>query len=153
MFINGAVYQRLLDDLQMLTETVAEERHRHEILSEQSAAELATVRQELGTERGRREILSQQAAVQKQFVDFLCSRVNQLEIERVMLLRQLTNIDLPAPSLRPTTAAAPPPVDPAAILSDLSIFDDDPRHAPAGWHHDGSVNYGAPEPPTGGMTS
>jgi hypothetical protein len=153
MFINGAVHQRLLDDLQMLTETVAEERHRHEMLSEASAAELATVRQELGTERGRREILSQTAAVQKQFVDFLCSRVNQLETERVMLLRQFTSIDLPAPSLRSTTAAAPPDVDPSAALASLSIFDDDERHAPAGWHRDGTVNYGAPEPPTGGMSS
>lgn len=149
MFISGAVYQRLVADLQALTETLAEERHRHDLLSGQDADELATVRQELGTERGRREILSQQTAVQKGFIDFLCSRVNQLEVERVLLLRPLTNIDLPAPTIRPTTPAAPP--DPAASLSDLSIFDDDPRHAPAGWNHDGTVNYSGA--PTGGMTS
>jgi hypothetical protein len=150
MFINAAVYQRLVADLQALTETLAEERHRHDVLSGQDADQLAAVRQELGTERGRREILSQQTAVQKGFLDFLCSRVNQLEIERVLLLRQITNLDLPAPMLRPTSPAAAPP-DAAAGLTDLSIFDDDPRHAPAGWHDDGTVNYG--KPPTGGMAS
>lgn len=148
MFINATVYQRLLADLQALTETVAEERHRHDVLSGQDADQLAAVRQELGTERGRREILSQQAAVQKSFIDFLCSRVNQLEVERVLLLRPLINIDLPAPVLRPTTPAAPPG-DAAAAFASVSIFEDDPRHAPKGWNLDGTVNYdGAP---TGGI--
>ncbi len=150
MFIHAAVYERLLADLQALTETVAEERHRHDILSGQDADALAAVRQELGLERGRREILSQQAAVQKSFLDFLCSRVNQLETERVLLLRQLTNLDLPTPTIRPIEPAAPPMAD---GFADLAIFEDDPRHAPAGWNHDGSVNYGAPAAPTGGMAS
>jgi hypothetical protein len=151
MFINATVYERLLADLQALSETVAEERHRHDLMSEQAAHQLAMVRQDLGTERGRREILGQQAAVHKSFIDFLCSRVNQLETERVLLLRQLTNLDLPAPTIRPlepTPAAAPG----GEGFPDLSIFDDDPRHAPAGWHPDGSVNYGTPAP-TGGMSS
>jgi hypothetical protein len=130
MFINRAMYERLLADLESLTETLADER------------------QELGLERGRREVLTQQTAIQKSFIDFLISRVNQLEVERTLLLRPLINIDLPTPVLRQTTTA--PPAD---AVPDLSIFEDDPRHAPAGWHPDGSVNYaGAPAMPTGGMT-
>jgi len=150
MFINAAVYERLLADLEALTETLAEERHRHDLLSEQANHQLAMVRQDLGTERGRREILSQQAAIQKSFLDFLCSRVNQLETERVLLLRQLTNLDLPTPTIRPIDT--PPAAAPGDGFADLSIFDDDARHAPAGWHPDGTVNYGTPAP-TGGMSS
>jgi hypothetical protein len=151
MFIPTAVYERLLADLQALTETLAEERHRHDLLSGQDADQLARVRQELGTERGRREILSQQTAVQKSFVEFLCSRVNQLETERVILLRSFTNLELPAPTIRPTEPVAAAPAGDG--FPDLSIFDDDPRHAPAGWHPDGSVNYGSTPAPTGGMSS
>jgi hypothetical protein len=151
MFINATVYERLLADLQALTETLAAERHRHDLMSEQAAHQLAMVRQDLGTERGRREVLSQHTAVQKSFVDFLCTRVNQLETERVILLRSMTNLEIPAPTIRPTEPA-PAAVAGADAFADLAIFDDDPRHAPAGWHPDGSVNYGAPTP-TGGMSS
>jgi hypothetical protein len=152
MFINTAVYERLLSASQALSETLADERHRHDLLSEQAAQQLAMVRQDLGTERGRREVLSQTTAVQKGFIEFLCSRVNQLETERVLLLRQFVQLDLPAPMIRPSepAAAAAPGGD---GFADVSIFDDDPRHAPAGWHPDGSVNYGSTPAPTGGMSS
>jgi hypothetical protein len=149
MFISSMVYERLRQDLQALTETLAEERHRHELMSEQAGQQLAMVRQDLGTERGRREILSQQTAVQKGLIEFLCSRVNQLETERVLLLRQFVQLDLPAPMIRPTMPAPPE----ASEYPPVSIFDDDPRHAPAGWRADGSVNYDGAPAPTGGMSS
>lgn len=151
MFINSAVYERLREDLQALTETLAEERHRHELMSEQAGQQLAMVRQDLGAERGRREILSQATAVQKGFIEFLCSRVNQLETERVLLLRQFVQLDLPAPMIRPSEPAAAAPGGDG--FADVSIFDDDPRHAPAGWHPDGSVNYAGTPAPSGGMSS
>lgn len=140
MLVKRAIYERLLDDLGAMRETVADERSRHELQIESAAQELATVREALGKERGQREVLSQQTAVQKSMIDFLCSRVNQLETERVILMRHLGNIDLPTPTLR--QEHPDPPIDPRAALASLSIFEDDERHAPRGWHPDGSVNYG-----------
>jgi hypothetical protein len=140
MWVNKQVYERMLDELGALRETVADERARHELLTEQNAEAFGKVHEELGLERGRREVLMQQAAVQKAMVEFLCGRVNQLEGERVILLRHLSNIDLPTPSVRAYQPEAP--VDPLAAVG---IFEDSPRHAPKGWHADGSVNYdGAP---------
>jgi hypothetical protein len=121
MFVNATVYARLIDDL-----TYARK-------------ELTDTRVELASERGKREILSRTTAVQESFVEFLCSRVNQLETERVLLLRQVANVDLPAPSMR-LRPAGPSGNDAAEMAA--SIFEDDPSHAPAGWHPDGTVNYG-----------
>lgn len=139
MWINKLVWERLLAEVGDLQDFCANERDRHNILTEQATQLVEKLREDYGKERGQREVLSTQVLVQKGFIEFLCSRVNQLEQERVLLLRHLTNIDLPAPSLRPT--APDVPVDPASELSSLSIFDDDARHAPRGWHADGSVNY------------
>ena len=127
MFLNSDVYNRLVEDLSLSRADLADERQRSDL-----------ARQELAIERGRREILARQAAVHESFVEFLCARVNQLETERVLLLRQLTTIEIPAPVIhfRPAVTA-PPAADPTTI----SIFDDDPSHAPKGWHPDGSVNY------------
>lgn len=102
--------------------------------------------EDLATERARREELSRRVDSQQTTIAFLCARVNQLETERALLLRQLTNIDLPVPtltaaqSLRPDAQTA----DAATLeqLAALGIFEDSPAHAPAGWHADGSVNYG-----------
>jgi DNA-directed RNA polymerase subunit N (RpoN/RPB10) len=143
MWVNGEVYRRLVDDLSALRDTVAEERIRHEGLTQSNAAAFGKVHEDLGLERGRREVLSHQTLVQKSMVEFLCARVNQLEAERVIMLRHLTSIDLPAPTLH---AEHPEPGGAAAALAGLGIFADDPRHAPKGWHADGSVNYdGAPD--------
>jgi len=113
---------------------------------------------ELGTERGRREELTRRVESQQTTIAFLCQRVNQLETERALLFRQLTNINLPVPTLTvtPTAQATQAPANAASATLDavasLGIFDDDARHAPAGWHEDGSVNYGtlpAPGPAIG----
>lgn len=99
---------------------------------------------ELATERGRREELSRRCDVQQTMIEFLVSRVNQLEKERAVTFRQLTNLDIPVPSF-----SAPRKVDPliddpiAALNAAASIFEDNPNHAPAGWNLDGTVNYGA----------
>jgi hypothetical protein len=104
--------------------------------------------EELATERARREELTRRVDAQQTTITFLCARVNQLETERVLLLRQLTNIDMPVPQLHVTPTAAPATTtaaDPGAALaaiSALGVFDDDPAHAPAGWFPDGTVNYG-----------
>jgi hypothetical protein len=129
MFLNGEIYSRLVEDLSLIRADLADERQRSDL-----------ARCELAAERGRREILTRQAAVHESFVEFLCARVNQLETERVLLLRQLTTIEIPAPviNLRPMARMPPPADDPTAV----SIFDDDASHAPKGWHPDGSVNYG-----------
>lgn len=140
MWISRAVWERCLAEIGELQDWCANERDRHAILSEQATQYVEKLREQYGQERGQREVLASQVAVQKSFIEFLCSRVNQLEAERVLLLRHLTSIDLPAPTLRPTQPEAPS-VDPLSALSSMSIFDDDPRHAPRGWHADGSVNY------------
>jgi hypothetical protein len=128
MFLNGDVYNRLVEDLSLVRADLADERKRGD-----------AARDELAAERGRREVLARQSVVQESFVEFLCARVNQLETERVLLLRQLTTIEIPAPTIAYRSAAPQPPADdPTAV----SIFDDDPSHAPKGWHPDGSVNYG-----------
>lgn len=127
MWVSAATYERLIEDLGELRDALIAERERCD-----------AARDELHTERGKREILSRQTAVQESFVEFLCSRVNQLETERVLLLRQLTTIDVPVPTMMYRAPAAQTAVDPTAV----SIFDDDASHAPRGWHPDGSVNYG-----------
>jgi hypothetical protein len=140
MFVNATVHARLIDDLARLREEVTFERQRADQQSQNASDALVTVTADLAGERARREVLSKQVAVQESFVEFLCSRVNQLETERVLLLRHLTSIEIPAPAVRLRPAGSdniPDAVPP-------SIFDDDPRNAPAGWHPDGSVNYGAP---------
>jgi len=104
--------------------------------------------EDLATERARREELTRRVDAQQTTITFLCARLNHLELERALLFKQLTNIDLPVPRLDVTAAAdhAQRHVDdPAATLeaiSTLGIFDDNPAHAPAGWHADGTVNYG-----------
>jgi len=105
--------------------------------------------EDLASERARREELTRRVDAQQTTIAFLSARVNQLETERVLLLRQLTNIDLPIPVLQitpsATNAAVPQPTastDMLEAISSLGIFDDDPRHAPAGWNPDGTVNYG-----------
>lgn len=100
---------------------------------------------ELARERGRREELSRRCDVQQTMIEFLISRVNQLEKERALTFRQLTSIEIPVPTF--TAPRAEPDEgllnDPIKALSAMgSIFEDDPRHAPAGFHKDGSVNYG-----------
>lgn len=105
---------------------------------------------DLAAERGRREELTRRVDAQQTTITFLCARVNQLETERVLLLRQLTNIDLPVPVLAVTPSAlsaqttAGSAAETLDALSNLGIFEDDERHAPNGWHADGSVNYGRP---------
>src|SRR5262245_44414151 len=101
---------------------------------------------DLATERGRREELSRRVEAQQTTIAFLCARINQIETERALLLRQLTNIDVPIPQLQVTPTATPVATNSAAdvlgAISALGIFEDDPAHAPAGWHPDGRVNYG-----------
>src|SRR5262245_39996718 len=104
---------------------------------------------DLAVERARREELTRRVDAQQTTITFLCARINQLETERVLLVRQLTNIDLPVPKLQITPTAhqahAGGPLtgtDALEAIAALGIFEDDPRHAPAGWHTDGSVNYG-----------
>ena len=103
---------------------------------------------DLAAQRARREELTRRVESQQTIITFLCQRVNQLEAERALLFRQLTNIDLPVPRLDITATAAHAARhsdDPHAVLDSvaaLGIFDDDPAHAPAGWHPDGTVNYG-----------
>src|SRR5262245_44937368 len=111
---------------------------------------------ELAVERARREELTRRVDAQQTTISFLCARINQLETERVLLLRQLTNIDIPTPRFQITPTAQPNAggpltgTDALEAIAALGIFEDDPRHAPAGWHPDGSVNYGtAPAIPTG----
>lgn len=101
--------------------------------------------EELINERGRREELTRRADVQQTTITFLCARINQLETERVLLLRQITNIDLPIPVFHVTSVSEPAPTattDPLEAISALGIFEDNPAHAPAGWNTDGTVNYG-----------
>jgi len=101
---------------------------------------------DLAAERARREELSRRVESQQTIITFLCARTNQLEVERALLLRQMTNLDIPTPQLRVTSAAASASVADAAAtldaLTHMGIFDDDPTHAPAGWNPDGTVNYG-----------
>jgi len=130
MFGNGLT-ARLIADLEATRADLVDERKRGDV-----------VRDALATERGRREVLTRQAAVHESFVEFLCARVNQLETERVLLLRQLTSIEIPAPVVNLRPMATP---QPAADLTSVSLFDDHPSHAPKGWHTDGSVNYGDDE--------
>ena len=102
---------------------------------------------ELATERGRREELSRRCEVQQTTIEFLVSRVNQLEKERALTFRRLTDIEIPVPSFSTPCADTPAiPADPLAALSALaSVFEDDERHAPSGWNKDGTVNYGQPQ--------
>ncbi len=98
---------------------------------------------ELATERGRREELSRRCDIQQTTIEFLISRVNQLEKERALTFRQLTNIEIPVPTFSAPRNVPAIPDDPIAALSALaSIFEDDPSHAPAGFNPDGTVNYG-----------
>jgi hypothetical protein len=104
--------------------------------------------EDLASERGRREELTRRVEAQQATITFLCARVNQIETERALLFRQLTNIEVPVPQLQVTPTAAPENAgDVLEAISALGIFEDDPRHAPAGWHPDGRVNYGRlPDP-------
>jgi hypothetical protein len=109
---------------------------------------------DLEKERARREELTRRVDAQQTTITFLSARINQLETERALLFRQLTNIDVPLPQLHVTPTAGGPasasdPTDMLEAISALGIFEDDPRHAPAGWHHDGRVNYGHLPDPAG----
>jgi len=110
--------------------------------------------EDLATERARREELTRRVDAQQTTITFLCARINQLEAERVLLLRQLTNIDIPVPTLRvtPTASSGDGVASAQATLeavTALGIFEDNPAHAPAGWHPDGTVNYGRMSDPLG----
>lgn len=141
MFVSAKIHARALDDLTLARDTLTAERDRFELHAETVSQDLAKTRADLAAEAGKREILSRQVAVQDTMIEFLCSRVNQLEAERALMLRHLTNVDIPVPSLRPR----PVPADALDMTAALgsSIFEDDPAHAPAGWHADGTVNYGS----------
>jgi len=141
VFVPATVHARALDDITFARETLAAERNRFDLLLAQATQDLVKARADHATELAKREILQRQTAVQESFVEFLCQRVNQLEAERAIMLRHLTSVDVPVPTLHPRPVPADPPLDMAAALTS-SIFDDDERHAPAGWHADGSVNYG-----------
>jgi len=107
--------------------------------------------EDLASERARREELTRRVDAQQTSIAFLCARINQLETERVLLLRQLTNIDIPVPSFQVTPTAGQNATnvlgqhatsDMLEAISSLGIFEDNPAHAPAGWNPDGTVNYG-----------
>jgi len=100
--------------------------------------------EDLAAERARREELTRRVETQQTTIAFLCARVNQLETERALLLKQILNIDIPVPTLQVTPAATPASSasDLLEQISAMGIFEDNPAHAPAGWHPDGTVNYG-----------
>jgi hypothetical protein len=106
--------------------------------------------EDLAAERARREELTRRVDAQQTTITFLCARIHQLETERALFVRQLTNIDLPIPTFHVTpsvttgtnAAAATATTDALEAIAGLGIFEDNPAHAPAGWHADGTVNYG-----------
>jgi hypothetical protein len=107
---------------------------------------------DLEKEKARREELTRRVDTQQTMIAFLSARINQLETERALLLRQLTSIDFPTPVLQvtPNATQTSDPREALEAIAGLGIFEDDPRHAPAGWHDDGRVNYGGLPVPTPG---
>src|SRR5262249_9157331 len=90
--------------------------------------------------------LTRRVDAQQGTIAFLTTRLNQLEQERVLLLRQLTGLELPPPpQMAVTPRVSVNHDDPRSILEQVAtsgIFDDDPAHAPAGWHVEGEGHPG-----------
>lgn len=98
---------------------------------------------ELAAERARRETLDRVLINHHALVGFLCARVNQLEAERALLFKHVTNIDIPMPQI---AAAVPDPRGAAeAVGAATSLFedmgDDAAKRLGVEWKNDGSVEY------------
>ena len=57
------------------------------------------IREELAGERAKREIMSQTCASQQTQIEWLYLRVNQLEKERAILFREVTQLPIPVPEI------------------------------------------------------
>jgi len=130
MLVSGRVYRRALEDLDRLR------------------ADVSSLALDIARERGRREALEHQAIRDRALIEFLCTRVNQSETERAVLLKELTKADIPIATLS-TPNPINLPTDPSAAVLGVDMFEDmgDDRAKKLGvrWRGDGSVEYGAPE--------
>lgn len=105
---------------------------------------------ELAVERATREQLERHVATQAGQLAFVCARLTQVDVERAMYIRKLTDIEVPVPSIRPTspsTHTAGPPASAADMLSTLGaaafedMGEDEAARQGVGWDKDGSVVY------------
>jgi hypothetical protein len=60
---------------------------------------LTSLREELATVRGERDTLKIQVVTNEVHLDWMRTKVNQLEYERAQLIRIAYNIDIPVPEL------------------------------------------------------
>jgi hypothetical protein len=62
---------------------------------------------ELAAERAKRELLTRQCDSQLAFLEFLAQQLNQAQLERRVLMKQVTGVDVPIPEI----TVAPPHAD------------------------------------------
>jgi hypothetical protein len=132
MWVSGRAYRLALEHL------------------EQLRADLSSLALDIARERARRETLEHQAIRDRALIEFLCTRVNQSETERAVLLKTLTKADIPIATLS-TPAPFNLPTDPSAAVLGVDMFtdmgDDEAKRRGVRWAGDGSVVYGTPEAP------
>jgi hypothetical protein len=117
-------------------------------------ADLDETRDSLVEQRTRATVLTEQAITHRTQTAFLIARINQLEKERAIMLRQITKLDIPVPEL---AAIAATPVNQTDILAAMgsSMFedmgDDEARRQGVKWDAVGAVDYQADgRPPLNG---
>lgn len=108
--------------------------------------------QDAATERGKREVLERQVQAQSTLISFMCARTNALETERAIMLRRITGLEIPIPTISYSTketlggptqedmlAAAGALADPFADMGDAEA-----RRQGVEWDKNGHVVYGKP---------
>lgn len=118
-----------------------------------SRADLNALQQALVEERTRATVLAQQAGTHATQTAFLIGQINQLNKERVIMVRQITRLEIPLPTL----AAVPE----KAVISQQDIIDAmgsgmfedmgdaEAKAAGVGWNPSGEVEYVGPRPVKG----
>src|SRR5215831_1886175 len=130
MLVSGRVYRRALEDLDRLR------------------ADVSSLALDIARERGRREALEHQAIRDRALIEFLCTRVNQSETERAVLLKELTKADIPIATLSAPAPSINLPTSPTGF-SDLlgaAMFEDmgdaEAKRRGVRWADGGAVVHG-----------
>lgn len=102
-------------------------------------------------ERGKREVLERQVQAQNTLLSFQCARVNALEAERAIMLKTITGLEIPVPTISYSskeTLAGPSQEDMLRAAGALAtpfddMGDDEAKRQGVKWDRDGRVIYGA----------
>ncbi len=105
-------------------------------------ADYERLRDELVETRATERLLAEQAATHRTQTAFLVAQINQLTKERAVMVRHITKLEIPIPSL---VAASTPPISVDDVLTAIgsNLFedmgDDEARRQGLGWDSTGVV--------------